>query len=175
VTVRSERPTDTGPIDAVIRAAFTSAGMGDGEPETRLVSAVRAAAGFDPRLSLVAEVAGGVVGHLLLSPCQIVTAGGNLAALALAPLSVVSGLESHHVGTRLMRAGLVAARCTDAVAVVVLGHPRYYARFGFRPAAEFGIEAPWPVDPRAFRVLRLRDGSLAGVVRYPSAFDAVAS
>jgi putative acetyltransferase len=99
-----------------------------------------------------------------------------VAALALAPLAVLPGYETLHAGTRLMREGI--RRCTERGhrIVIVLGHAKYYRRFGFRPANDFGIHAPWQVAPANFQVLALAPGALEGVtgtVRYPPAFDAV--
>ena len=62
-----------------------------------------------------------------------------------------------------MRAGLARVR----EPVVLLGHPAYYARFGFRPAAPDGITNGWGIDDPAWMVR----GRLApGEVRYPAAF-----
>ncbi len=170
VTVRAETESDHAAIARVVGAAFSPR-----EGEVRLVDAIRRAPGFDPRLSLVAEVDGEVVGHLLFSPCVIETAGGEVAALALAPVSVVPGYEHLRVGTLLIRQGLAEAAHLGHGIVIVLGHPKYYRRFGFRPARPLGIVAPWPVPGAVFQVLELRPGALAGVagtVRYPPPFDA---
>jgi putative acetyltransferase len=43
------------------------------------------------------------------------------------------------VGSALVRAGLERCREIGAGAVVVLGHPDYYPKFGFLPAARFGL------------------------------------
>ena len=55
----------------------------------------------------------------------------------------------------------------------VPGHANYYPRFGFLPAGQFGIKAPFDVPPGVFMALELMPGALEGVsgtVRYPDAF-----
>jgi putative acetyltransferase len=79
-TLRPELPADAEAIRRVHRLAFGRDG------EARLVDALRE--GDFVRLSLLAEVAGRVVGHVLSSDLPIATAGGPVAALALAPLAV---------------------------------------------------------------------------------------
>ncbi len=65
-----------------------------------------------------------------------------------------------------------ASRSAPA-AVVVLGHTAYYPKFGFVPAARFGLRCEYDVPPEAFMALELRPGGLAGAagtVRYHPAF-----
>jgi putative acetyltransferase len=78
-------------------------------------------------------------------------------------------------------AGLVEAlrasgdHVTDFPLVVLLGHPAYYPRFGFEPAAELGLDAPWDVPPEAWLALRLpayRD-DIRGTMVYPAPWGAV--
>jgi putative acetyltransferase len=93
--------------------------------------------------------------------------------LALAPLAVAADARRRGLGAALVRAGLVATRDAGAIAVLVLGDPAYYARFGFAPAR--GITgAPWCAHP-AFQALSLVPGQAVprGVVRYACAFGAL--
>jgi putative acetyltransferase len=58
--------------------------------------------------------------------------------------------------------------------VVVIGHPKYYPRFGFSPARAQGLEAPFAVPDEAFLVLELVPGVLDGItgmVKYPPPFS----
>jgi putative acetyltransferase len=77
-------------------------------------------------------------------------------------------------GSALVRAGL--ARCNELQcdAVVVLGHPEYYPRFGFSPAAGFGIACEYEVPEEAFMAMELKSGAFrgkTGTVRYHAAFS----
>ena len=84
--------------------------------------------------------------------------------------------KRHHqgIGSALIRYGLDVCRRLGHQIVVVVGHPRYYPRFGFSSARAKGLEAPYP-DP-VFMVQELTPGALTGVrgvVEYPPPFAAV--
>lgn len=60
--------------------------------------------------------------------------------------------------------------------MIVLGHETYYPRFGFRPAIQWQIKAPFEVPEDNFMALELRPGALqtvSGTVQYPDAFNQV--
>ena len=122
----------------------------------------------------------GVVGHILFSPIDIVRDSGDVPAvaqtpaLALAPMAVRPEYQRQGIGSALVRLGLKACRRAGHRIVVVLGHAEYYPRFGFTPAGESGVRAPFEVPDEVFMVLSLVDGGLddvAGVVRYSAAFS----
>src|SRR5688572_20117164 len=165
--LRSEIVADYEAIGAVLTAAF-------GQPdEARLVEALRLAREYDPELSLVAIEDEQVVGHVLLTAITIDTEQGPFPALALAPVAVSPERQRQGVGTALIREALKLAKDKGHEAVIVLGHPEYYPRFGFVPASQFGIRAPFAVPDEAFMALELKPGALegrAGAVRYPPAF-----
>ena len=123
VTIRREVNIDTKSIRRVNRLAF---GRDD---EARLVDALRD--GGYARLSLVAEVGGDVVGHILFSDLPIVTGSGTVSSLALAPMAVVPELQRQGIGSRLVERGLSDCRAEGHRIVVVLGHSEFYPRFGF--------------------------------------------
>lgn len=166
--MRAERPDDV----PAIRAAHTGA---FGRPdEAELVDALRRdPAAWDPDRSLVAEVDGDVVGHVLLTRVAVTTADGvRSPVLALAPLGVRPEFQRRGVGTALVSGALAVA---GLLPVVVLGDPAYYGRFGFADATPAGIRPPFRVPPGAFQ-LWCPAGAPApppGVVRYPAAFSAV--
>ena len=164
--VRPEVPDDHEAVGRVLTDAF------GGPAEARLVELLRASDAYVPDLALVGEADGEIVGHILFSRVQI----GDRPALALAPMAVAPARQRMGLGTALARAGLARAAARPEEAVVVLGHPGYYPRFGFVPASRLGIEPPWPNIPDdAFLALPLPGytGACRGVVVYPPAFDAV--
>ena len=169
-TIRSEQPEDHATIHEVNRLAF---GQDD---EARLVTALRHTEGFDPSLSLVAVRDAQVVGHILFSSIHIETDEGRVPAMALAPMAVLPRWQRQGIGSALVREGLEACRRAGHRIVVVLGHPDYYPRFGFRPASGHDVRPPFSVPDEAFMVKALAPGGLdgiSGVVRYPGAFDGV--
>jgi putative acetyltransferase len=127
-TVRAEEPGDEDGIRAVHQAAFPT------PDEARLVDALRAVGRLS--ISLVAERADVIVGHIAFSPVELEGATGGLG---LAPVAVLPGCQRKGVGRELILAGLVFCRRQAAPVVVVLGHPAYYPRFGFVPAAPLGL------------------------------------
>lgn len=170
VTIRAEQSDDYAAVAEVNRLAFGQ------DNEAQLVAELRKAEDFDPSLSLVAECDGGVVGHILFSAIRIETQRGEVGALALAPMAVLPDYQGQGIGSALVREGLEACRRAGQRIVVVLGHAEYYPRFGFTPASEYDVKAPFSVPDEAFMLLGLDSGALdgiSGVVRYPAAFSEV--
>jgi len=165
VVVREENHDDADAIRVVNEAAF-------GQPdEAALVDRLRA--GGDIVVSLVAQVAGSVVGHVLLSQAAVVDDGARVPCLALAPVAVTPNLWRRGIGSQLIGEALRIAQSRGHRLVVVLGHPKYYPRFGFAPASAMGIRCPYEAPDEAWMVLTLQSGSLegvAGVVEYATAF-----
>lgn len=120
-------------------------------------------------VSLVAEDAGAIVGHVAVSPVTI--SSGAAGWYGLGPISVAPAQQGRGIGTQLMQQALAALRERGAAGCVVLGDPGYYARFGFR--AESSLVLPG-VPAEYFQALLL-DGVLpAGIVSYHEAFSAQA-
>jgi putative acetyltransferase len=161
--IRRETEADWPAIDHVHRQAF------GGGREAALVQRLRLAGLV--AASLVAEEEGTIVGHLMLSWLAASVEGRKLSALALAPVAVLPDRQGRTIGSRLVRAGVVAARETGAEAIIVLGHPGYYPRFGFSAALASGLAAPF--SGKSFMALELVPDVLngkSGAVRYPPAF-----
>lgn len=77
------------------------------------------------------------------------------------------------MGSALVHTVLGAADALDEPLVALLGHRGYYPRFGFRPAADLGIDAPDPTwgDHFQARALTAHDPSLRGRFAYAPPFD----
>jgi putative acetyltransferase len=164
VQVRVERAEDEPAVTRVIGAAFGRAG------EAHMVEAIRASEGYVPELAFVAEDDGEVVGYVLLS--YVGLAGSERRLLELAPLAVMPERQREGIGSALTRAALAAADARGEPLVLVLGHPGYYVRFGFRRSDEFGIEPPQPAWHAAFLAVPLGayDASLRGRIVFPPGF-----
>jgi putative acetyltransferase len=155
VLIREERPEDRLAVYEVNRRAFPTPAEAD------LVDALRPMA--DPLISLVAVLDGRVVGHILFTPVRVVGETGERTALGLAPMAVFPEFQSQGIGSRLVRAGLDACRALGYPAVVVLGHPDYYPRFGFEPAAPRGLHYKDASFDPYFFVIGLAPGALEGL------------
>ncbi|UYP18178.1 N-acetyltransferase [Rhodococcus sp. Z13] len=171
--IRRELPADVDAIAAVHRAAFAPFTPPGAEPvEPGLVAALRADTAWLPQLSFVAEGRDGrVVGH-------VVATRGDLAgrpALALGPLGVLPEHARSGIGSALMHAVLGAADTLGESIVVLLGHPGYYPRFGFVPAAELGVvpDVPEWASHLQVRTLTAYRPGIAGEFHYPAPFYAL--
>lgn len=159
--IRHAAAADHAAIREINVAAF-------GKPdEADLIERLRADG--DKVFELVAVEDGAVVGHILYS--RLWADSVNLYA-ALAPMAVRPDRQKSGVGSRLVKASLETAREFGAHAVIVLGHPAYYPRFGFTAEAARAVKAPYSGSP-AFMALEIEDGALAEpvMVAYPDAFN----
>lgn len=166
----SESESDIAAIREVLITAF------DRTNEANLVDLIRNSANFIPELSIVAKENDLVLGHILFSPISINTETANISALALAPLAVTPTHQQQGIGSKLIKVGLAQCRELGHSIVVVLGHPSYYAKFGFQTASKFGVQAPFPVPDEAFMILELKPNALYnvdGTVLYPAYFNQV--
>ena len=160
--IRYARSGDHPGIAEILDAAF------GGTAERRIVERLRADA--ESMFELVALQDGELVGSIMFS--RLWADSHNLYA-ALAPLAVRPDRQRTGVGSALTLRGLDAARHFDAAAVLVLGHPEYYPKFGFSAAATTQVSAPYSGSP-AFMGIALSEGALDAplMVAYPGAFSA---
>jgi putative acetyltransferase len=167
--IRTEEKKDWASVHEVNASAFETAGEAD------LVDMLRKQA--QPVLSLVAEDEddGGIVGHIMFSPVSL-PGYPELRIMGLAPMAVAPEHQGKGIGSALVRTGLEQCKQIDFGAVVVLGHPEYYPRFGFTPSTRFGIGCEYEVPEEAFMLLELHPGYLRGAsgkVKYHAAFKNV--
>jgi putative acetyltransferase len=155
--IRAARAEDRDAIVAVTHAAF------GGEED-----AMRVIRELEPEISLVWEEDGAIVGHVMLSRMTM----GDHRPLQLSPLSVAPSHQRRGIGSALTREALRLADEAGEPVVLVLGHPTYYPRFGFEPAAALGLEAPRDFGA-AWMAAKLSayDPSYRGTVVFPPAFD----
>ena len=167
VIIRVEQPGDIPHIRDIVAHAFGQ------RAEADLVDQLRADG--DLLTSLVAVAGSGeLVGHILFSRLPIEGAHGRLTeAAALAPLAVRPEYQGKGVGSALTKAGIRACTARGVDAIIVVGDPKFYRRFGFSAAAASSLQSPYPGD--AFMALELKPGALRakGTVRYAAAFGAL--
>jgi predicted N-acetyltransferase YhbS len=85
---------------------------------------------------------------------------GGVPALLLGPVAVARSHEGQGFGARLMRHALNQAAVAGHTAIILVGDPPYYSRFGFTRALTQNLVLPGPVDPERFLGLELVDGAL---------------
>lgn len=169
IIVRPEQPEDVRAIDVVHISAF------GGEAEAQMVSALRMLPTYNRELSLVAELNGRIVGHVLLSRVPMRREGEERNVLALGPMSVVPSQSHRGIGSELIQASVNLAEQKGYGAIVVVGHPEYYKRFGFQSARQQGISCNLPAPEEALTVRNIADGAenQGGHVEYPEPFIAL--
>lgn len=168
VILRREVPDDQAAVFAVHTAAFASPDGGE-VVEAKLVDTLREDGDAIPALTLVAVIDESVVGHVVCSRASI----DSRPSVGLGPLGVLPAFQRRGVGHALMHAVLGAADALEEPAVVLLGDPGYYRRFGFVPAPPLGILPADPAWTEYFQVRPLSawDGSPRGTFHYAPAFD----
>lgn len=162
--IRAETPADLDAIAAVTEAAFRQAEHSS-HTEHFIVNALRRAGQLS--VSLLAEADGRVLGHVAVSPVQV--SDGSAGWFGLGPISVLPACQGRGVGSDLMRAALAELQARGAAGCVLLGDPRFYARFGFRARSQLRLA---DVPPEYFQALHWRGALPVGEVRYHAAFDA---
>ena len=143
------------------------------DSEARLVDALRDEA--PGTISLVADSDGEIVGHIFFSPVALEN-HPTAPVLGLAPMAVSGQRRNEGIGSSLVEIGLQACRESGAGAVVVLGHPGYYPRFGFRKASDFNISCEYDVPDEVFMAIELEPTFFSGkqgVVKYHPLFSSV--
>jgi len=163
--IRSEDKQDIDAVHSVNVSAFETPSEAD------LVNALRIQA--FPVISLVAEENAKVVGHIMFSPVSL-SLHPHLKLMELAPMAVVPEYQRKGIGSALVREGIEQCRQLGFVAVVVLGHPGYYPRFGFLPSSRFGIDSEYGVPEDVFMAMELHPEALSGKtgrIKYHEAFS----
>jgi len=164
--IRAEKSDD---VEAVRRVNVAAFGR---ENEADLVDALR---GVTSTFSFVTVESGQIVGHVFFSPVAIAGAyADDSLVLGLAPVAVLPNYQRQGIGSLLIQHGLKECARLGFKAVVVLGSPAYYPRFGFIPAKKKGLGCEYSVPDEAFMVLELESGVLEGsfgVVKYRSEFN----
>ena len=174
IHIRDSREKDRDAIMALHKAAF---GEAEGDEVSALADALQDDPTASPRLSLVAEQDGEILGHVLFTAVRINARNGDVPGQILAPLAVMPGVQGQGVGGMLVRSGLKRLFLMGTGLVFVLGHPGYYPRFGFEPAGKLGFRAPYPIPEEvadAWMVQELSPGFIGcvnGTVRCSEALD----
>jgi putative acetyltransferase len=166
ILIREREPEDDQAIRRLNDMVF------GGPFEGTLIDELREA--FIDAVELVAVEDGAIVGHILFSALTTMVDDDAVPTLSLAPMCVHPDRQRSGIGSALVETGLDLARDREWQAVVVLGHPEYYPRFGF--SAELASRLDSPFDGDSFMALELVPGALDGddgLVVYPTAFGLV--
>ena len=160
--IRQETLDDHQNVFELIKAAFEGEEFSD-QTEHYLVERLRKSEVFIPELSLVAELKGEIVGHILFTKIIIQNGEEEFESLALAPVSVLPEYQGKGIGGALIIKGHELAKELGYRSALVLGHAEYYPKFGYRQSSEFGIAQPFGAPDENNMAIELVEGGLNGV------------
>jgi len=166
IHIRRENSDDYYVVEELTREAFwefweTERKICD---EHLLVHKLRGVESFVPELSIIAEIDGKIVGHIIYSKSKVVDDDGNeYGTLTFGPLSVLPEYQGQGIGKVLMKRSFEEAQKLGFRAVIIFGHPDYYPRVGFRRASEFGITTSDGKTFDPFMALELYPGALSEI------------
>ena len=164
IEIREEHPGDVTAIRDVNTRAFRQ------EQEGNIVEALRSNGAA--LLSLVATLDGRVVGHIMYSPLSV----GEVTGAGLGPMAVLPEHQRQGIGSKLVTVGNRKLKDAGYAFIVVVGHPAFYPRFGFRPASLYGVSCEWEVPDDVFMLLVLDQTKMqgaSGLARYRPEFSTV--
>lgn len=169
--VRGEKQADYDTIFEINKLAFGR------EDEGSLVNAIRKTRSYEFGFSLVAVKEDVILGHALFSKGFITHRNRRFKCLVLGPVAVLPEHQRRGVGKALIEEGLERAKEVGFGAVVVVGDPVYYSKFGFIPALSKKLRTTMKIPDENFMVKEISRNALRGIigtVMFPREFLALA-
>lgn len=172
--IRPAEPTEYRAIAELIRSAFWNV-YRPGADEHLAMEQMRESNRFVPELDLVMFHGDQLVGQIAYIKGSLETDQGSEDLIMFGPVAILPELQGKGLGSHLIRYSLAQAKKLGFHAVVIMGNPNYYHRFGFENASDYGICLPNASenDPAEyFMVNRLMDGPLRpGIFHEPIAYQ----
>lgn len=165
--VKPENKNNYKEVYDLLKKAFQTAEHSDGN-EQDLVVSLRQSNNFIPKLSLVAVQDNKIIGYILFTKVKI----GEYEELALAPIAILPEHQRQGIGKKLIEEGHKIAKKLGYHYSIVLGSEKYYSKFGYVPASQYGIIAPFDVPNENFMAIKLNDTNkkITGIVEYAKEF-----
>ena len=174
IIIRPEKLNDYDAIRGVITHAFDQKN-GEGAETAAHADAIRSSRQYLPQYSLVAQdMAGQVVGYVMLSYVTLQNKEVSYQVLTLSPLAVDPSSQGVGIGGQLIKEAVSLADKAGEPLIVLEGSSHYYSRFGFDYSVPHGIiiNLPdWaPKESAMIRRLSNYSNSLRGTIVYPPHF-----
>jgi putative acetyltransferase len=173
VQIRAECAADQAEVLNLHRLAFGARSEAHGEQVAALVTDLRRLIHHQTGLSLVAELDGGIVGHLMCTPALLDAARQQVPVEVLSPLGVLPRWQRQGIGSALVKRAIELLTARDVPALFLEGDPAYYGRLGFTAGAALGYRRPsLRIPPVAFQVIELpaHQPWMTGTLVYPQVF-----
>ncbi|WP_291090998.1 GNAT family N-acetyltransferase [Empedobacter sp. UBA7494] len=172
MNIRKEEKSDYEQVFKLIEKAFENEEYSD-RREQFLVERLRNSDSFVPDLSIVFEMNGLIIGYVLLTKIKINHSNSSYDSLALAPVAVLPNYQGNGIGGHLIEFAYKKAKELGFESIILLGHPTYYPKFGYRKASDFDIQLPFDVPDENCMAIELVEDALKninGMVEYPKEF-----
>ena len=173
MNIRKEETNDYDDVFKLIENAFKDEEFSDHQ-EQFLVERLRKSKSFIPELSIVAEIDNQIVGYILLTKIKIINVNfEETISLALAPVAVLKKYQGKGIGGKLIVEAHKIAKELNFNSVILLGHEKYYPKFGYEMSSKYGIKLPFDVPEENCMLIELTENALKnihGIVEYPKEF-----
>ncbi|MGX1752515.1 GNAT family N-acetyltransferase [Sphingobacterium sp. NPDC055346] len=173
MNIRQEEKKDYKEVFKLIENAFKGEKFTD-HKEQFLDERLRKSESFIPELSLVAEIDEQIVGYILLTKIKIIDNNSKVtSSLALAPVAVLKNFQGMGIGAGLIKKAHEVAKKLNYGSIILLGHEKYYPKFGYKMMKNYGIKLPFDVPDKNCMLIELTDNALEnvqGMVEYPNEF-----
>jgi predicted N-acetyltransferase YhbS len=164
--IRLEQPSDYHAVERLTLAAFKTFTFPDGSKpphtdEHYLAHIMRSIPAFVRELDFVGEIDGEIACNIMYTESKVARPDGSeLKTLTFGPVSVKPELHGQGLGTEIIRHSIARANELGYGAIIIVGHPGYYPRFGFHPASDFNLTMPDGSTMEPFMALEIIDGYL---------------
>lgn len=158
ICIRREKQNDYENVEKIIREAFWNLNV-PGCDEHYLSHILRKHKDFIFELDFVAEVNGKVVGSIMYTRSFIVDEKGNkIKTLTFGPLCVLPRFQRMGIGSKLINYTKNIAIKNNEKAIIILGHPHNYCKYGFKNSKDYSISNTDGKYPYGQLVLELKKG-----------------
>jgi len=151
---------EEGPEDFIVIKEINDLAFGQ-EQESKIIDSLRK--NCNNLLSIVGVDDGKVVGHIMFSPVIIDASEKPVWGMGLGPMAVLPEYQRKGIGSALVKEGISILRDRNCPFIILVGHPEYYPRFGFKKSSLYGIKCQWEVPEEAFMILVLDESAMSGV------------
>ena len=163
VKIRTEQPDDFEKVENLTREAFWNV-YHPGCTEHYVLHCYRKDSGFVPELSLVMEIQGEIVGHVMYAWWHIdADDGRKIRMMTFGPISIRPDYQCKGFGTKLLNHSMEIAKKMGAGCLLIRGDIKFFGKCGFIPTIERGIR--YARNPEATDLLckELDEGFLDGI------------
>lgn len=166
IIIRIETPADYAATENLTREAFWNV-YRPGCTEHYVLHTFRGRADFVPELSLVMELHGRLIGHVMYVRSEIHTDDGRaIPVMTFGPISIAPEYQRQGRGSVLLRESMRRAELLGAGAIAIEGDIGFYGKSGFEVASARGIH--YSAEPRGaevpyFLLCELKPGFLTDV------------